>query len=76
MNRAFADSPDNVFKRIAAAKRHPCAHVVNDSNGLVTVTFVHVWQPGEDRRCSRCSGIMPLTFWQCNPTPPAEQIPS
>lgn len=73
MNRVFQESPDNAFKMIAAVKRHPCAHRMSDGNGLVTVTFVHL-RRGSDGACTRCKGIMPLTFWQY--TPAAEQIPS
>jgi hypothetical protein len=65
VNIAFANSPDYVFRRIAAGKKHPCANVVKTADGLVTVTFVH--SRLEDGRCSRCHGIMPVTFWQFNP---------
>ena len=73
MNHAFADSPDYAFRRIAAGTRHPCAHSVTTENGLVTVTFVHHRVNGV---CSRCNGIMPLTFWQYQLKPIAEQQPS
>lgn len=75
MNRAFAESPDAVFKQIAAGKRHPCAHRVVDGNGLITVTFVHIFK-NADRVCSRCNGIMPLTFWQYQDKPAAEYLPA
>jgi hypothetical protein len=74
MNRAFAESPDYVFRRIAASKHHPCANVVKTANGLVTITFVHHRLP--NGCCSRCNGIMPLTFWQFTDKPVAEMQPS
>ena len=74
MNHVYAESPDYAFRRIAAGKRHPCAHSVTTANGLVTVTFVH--HRDAEGRCRRCHGIMPLTFWQFQPKPAAEQQPS
>ena len=65
MNRIFAESPDAVFRKIAARRNHPCAHVTKDKSGLVTVTFVHRLRRGAC--CSRCNEIMPLTFWQHQP---------
>jgi hypothetical protein len=73
MNRVFAQSPDYSFRRIAARKKHPCAHIVATENGLVTVTFVHHIIEG---CCSRCNGIMPLTFWQFQEKPAVEMQPS
>lgn len=64
MNRIFAESPDAMFKKIAAGKRHPCAHASKDSSGLITVTFIHRMENGV---CVRCNGILPLTFWQYHP---------
>ena len=76
MNRAFAESPDNVFRHIAAGKRHPCVHCATDANGFMTVTFVHVFRLNSDGQCTRCKGILPFTFWQYQEKPLAEYLPS
>ena len=63
MNRIYADSPDNIFKQTACGGSHPCAHRTIDKNGLVTVTFVHIYKHA-GVGCSRCAAVFPLTFWQ------------
>ena len=74
MNRAFAESPDYTFRKIALSSRHPCANSVVTENGLVTITFVH--HRNRNGICLRCSGIMPITFWQYQERPAVEQTPS